>query len=581
MTSTAAKGKVSVEELMKDAALLRDKAKAAQPQAEVKQEAATTAFADIQSNTFYKLMFSAATPEEKKNALAAALVYDSTKTKQENATRMEDFAKFKEYVHFERKRMAQEIIKLTDTDTMGELKAVVEEMNTALLDFNGEITPLMEILDAVYEVNKAGGETVQSVFEQIAEDKKREKELADQRRQQEEQLRRDEEEIRRLRDRNIELAQKKSLFGFGGIKADAKAEIALNEARLSEKQEDLADLAVKIKETAAAQTATSSSSEFAAQKEQIRKLLDISTDEHKARTEKLVDKANTYIDTSYERTTSVLDGLRRLSGQINNLGDANSGMYQVFAVISDGMKDAEKKNEEIRSSLDAAPADESAIAKMQREQKRLEIEEYIGLSMHQSADNVQAIQSITNEALQIKAMRDSNSRGIANAQTLSSSGVSGIASQLATVLQGVSAASLEQSTESASLNIQNMNRINEMYLKKSVMQSAMGVYKENEELTKTIARLQETGTFLRDVNSATRTGIAELRDNLNKVEEAAKSMKKDVDDAVGISADTIRDDLNKAARGDAKAANSNNPAAATPEKAPVTSPFGNIGRGPA
>lgn len=574
-SSSSTKRSASVEELMRDAAALNNRARTSTvAKEETKPDAAAERFANIQSNPYYKIMFGEGTPEAKQEALAKALTYDSTQSKQENKEKLEAFALFKEYVHFERKRMAQEIIKLTDTETFGELKDVFEQMNVALLDFETEITPLMEILDAVYDINKAGGDAVYDVFKQIEEDKKREKELAEQRRQQEEDLRREEESIRAIRQRNAELAGQKSFFGLGGITADAKAEIARNEILMQEKREKLTELGERIKETAASQATVSTSSEFAAQKEQIRKLLDISSEEHKARSEKLVGKANAYIDTTYERTTSVLEGLRRLSGQIDNLADANGGMHQVFAIISDGMKDAEKKNEALRDTLQAPAGEESAIARMQRDQKRLEVEEYIGLTLQQSADNVQAIQSLTNESLQIRSLRDTNNQQIGATQTLSSSGVSGIASQLATVLQGVSAASLDQSRETSALNIDKMNRINEGYLKKSVMQSAMGVYRQNDELVRTIDRLRDTGEFIRNVNDAVGTGVRELRQNLNEMEKVAKSMKDDVDASVAISADTIKDDLNEAAAGKKPAANDS---VKPEEKKPAAaSPFGNF-----
>jgi hypothetical protein len=561
---------------MRDAQALQTRGRTATKE-EVKQDPATEKFAKIAENTYYKIVFGEGTPEEKQKALAQALTYDSSKSKQENKERLADFAMFKEYVHFERKRMAQEIIKLTDTETFGELKKVFEEMNIALLDFEGEITPLMQILDAVYEINKAGGDAVYDVFKQIAEDREREKQLAAQRAEQEAALRAQEDEMRRIRQRNVELAGQRSMFGFGGIKADAKAEIERNELLLAEKSQGLTELAAKITETTTAQATVAGSSEFAAQKEQIRKLLDISTDEHKARSERLVSKANSYIDTTYERTNGVLNGLRTLSGQIDNLADANGGMHQVFAIVTDGMKDAEKTNEALRSALETPAGEETNIARMQREQKKLEVEEYIGLTLQQSADNVQAIQSLTTESLQIKSLRDTNNQQIAGTQTLASSGVSGIASQLATVLQGVSAASLNQSRETSALNIDKMNRMNEGYLKKQVMQAAMGLYKTNDELVKAIDNLRQTGEFVRGVNDAVRTGVADMRNNLNEMEKVAKSMKKDVDDSIAISADTIRDDLNGAARGDQKPANDSAPA----EKKPAAgSPFGKLGGGP-
>lgn len=62
---------------------------------------------------------------QKKEEIAKALADPDDKTKSQET--LKEFVTFKEYLQNERKRLAQEIIKLTDTGAFSELQGVIED----------------------------------------------------------------------------------------------------------------------------------------------------------------------------------------------------------------------------------------------------------------------------------------------------------------------------------------------------------------------------------------------------------------------------------------------------------------------
>jgi hypothetical protein len=66
---------------------------------------------------------------------------------------LEEFKAFKEYLQYERKRMAQQIIDLTDTEAFAELKSVYDAQRTRCA-FEQKIAPFTDIVDAVYTLDE-------------------------------------------------------------------------------------------------------------------------------------------------------------------------------------------------------------------------------------------------------------------------------------------------------------------------------------------------------------------------------------------------------------------------------------------
>ena len=95
-------------------------------------------FANIAENTYYKILFNPELePSAKKAAVTKALTF--AESAEASKEKLEEFVKFKEYLQFQRKRMAQQIIALTDTEAFSELQAVYQEINNALLEFENSI----------------------------------------------------------------------------------------------------------------------------------------------------------------------------------------------------------------------------------------------------------------------------------------------------------------------------------------------------------------------------------------------------------------------------------------------------------
>ena len=179
---------------------------------------------------------------------ARALAYADNK--EEARERLEEFKRFKEYLQFERKRMAQQIIELTDTEAFAELKSVYDELNNALLSFEERIAPLTEIVDAVYTLRMNG--LTFDAFKEIVLDKEAETRLAALRAQQEADYKRLSDEISTVNERNAVLGEDKAFFGLGGTKKTAREEIAKNQLVLEQKKQELSDLTGKISEIAQA-----------------------------------------------------------------------------------------------------------------------------------------------------------------------------------------------------------------------------------------------------------------------------------------------------------------------------------------
>jgi hypothetical protein len=195
------------------------------------EAAAVDEFADIQSNTFFKIIFDEAnSPTAKKEAVAKALAF--TYDKEEAKQALAEFERFKAYLQSARKDMARQIISLTDTETFSELQGVYSQINDALLDFEQTMTPLTDIIDAIYKLRT--NDVTLDIYEEIKRAREYEQKLAAERAEQEAKLEALQAEIGALNRNNATLATDKGFFG--GIRKRSLKLIAGNEVTLAEKR---------------------------------------------------------------------------------------------------------------------------------------------------------------------------------------------------------------------------------------------------------------------------------------------------------------------------------------------------------
>ncbi|MEJ7746515.1 MAG: hypothetical protein WKF61_07125 [Luteimonas sp.] len=340
--TNAAKPKMSssIDEMLAQARKTSDKRQTSTKTTEKGAATADSAkFADIQSNPFYKIVLNPeATAAEKKTAATNALSFanDAEKAK----ARLEAFNQFKEFLQHERKRMAQEIIALTDTGAFAELKSVYDEINQALLTFEAKITPLTDIVDAVYTLRMNG--VTFDVFREITLDKQAEEELRKLRASLETELNSLTSDIATLKNDIARLGEDKSWFGFGNVRKPSREKAAMLGVTLKDKQGEMALLADKIAQTPESLQPKTELLEYAVQKAKLRELLDISSDDHVKRQRELVEAAQGFIKTTETRVGKVSDHFGSMDQQIGNLSEANYSMREIYAIINDATKEAEK-----------------------------------------------------------------------------------------------------------------------------------------------------------------------------------------------------------------------------------------------
>jgi hypothetical protein len=500
-----------------------------------KKEAAKqdTRFADIAANTFYRIMFADSAPEAKRAELAKALTF--TGTKLENRERIKEFEAFKEYLSSVREDMAKEIIKLTDTETFSELQAVYGGLNNDLLAFDEAMVPLTSILDALYTLRTNG--VTFDAFKEIKDDKAREERLAKEREEKGKQVEDIAVRVRRLSQAIAAESQKKSLFGFGGLTQDARQEIARKEVELREAQQEADSVRAAIEELNA-ETPASSLGEYAEQKNKLRELLDITSDEHKDRQKALVKTALSFVQTANERVGSVREHLGRMNTQVENLFDANGQMNTIYAVMNEGIKDAGTENMKIRETLQApAEPETDSLKRLQREQAKGDIEAHITMLDDSARDTMTTSADLVSQSIRIKTMKDANDTQITKARTLQTQGVAGVADRLSVVLQAVSAAALGESSAMARDTLLRMTENTNKVAQKETIRVATGIDESNAEVLKAIDDLGAYGEVMKAATQIQRQGLTEMRQNLEALQTLAHETTDVVRDAVAVHAD--------------------------------------------
>ena len=547
MASGSSKGKKStsseIDQLMQQArSTSRRQSESSKTSGKREDAKFSSKFASMEANTFYKIMFDPdVSPEEKMKAVAQALSFEDNK--EDAKEKLEEFRQFKEYLQYERKRMAQQIIDLTDTEAFSELKMVYDELNNALIAFEDKINPLTDIVDAVYELRMNG--VTFDAFREITEDKEAEARIAALKEEQQKQLEDLEKSIRNIQ-RNVAIwSEDKAFFGLGGIKQAAREKIAQAQLDLKEREDDLGNLIETMKdESQYALPQSELDAKFQESKAKLRELLDISSDDHKQRQADLVQSAQHFVNTTEARVSSISDHFDGMDKQIENLLDANYSMREIYAIMNDATKEAHKDNEEFRDTLKPADDSLSDIEKMTVEGQKRDLENYIGALNASSVDTTAVFAELTNAGHRIKSMKDGNDQQITKTRQLHSSGVASVADQLSTVLQAVSAAALGESSEMARMSLERMNQKTSDLSQKEVIRIALGTHEQNSELSKALEGLEQYGEVIRTATSITREGLQETKELLGQLEATAKDVQEDVKESISVAAEVVAGENN-------------------------------------
>lgn len=505
-----------------------------------KTEATTEASVNIQENPFYKIMAQKElSPEQKRDAIASELAFDKELSKKENRAKLEAFAEFKEYMQEQRTALHQRSMALNETESFSELQTVIKDMNDALIEFEEQIAPLTDILEAVYELQQAG-KTI-DVYQEIKSDKEWEKQQEAALKELEGTLSAHDEAIRAKQDEIAALQDEKSFFGLGGTKKSALYKIDQINAEIATIEANVAETTTKIGSVQALLEGGPDSAhpELKKAKETLRMMLDLSAEGHRDRQVSLVNAAQQFVEFSKTRTASTLDKFEDMKGQIRRTVDISSDMANGYAILDEAVGIAEKKNLDILGQFKEPQGTAGSVAELQRADTEAAVNEFVTELGGAALDTKNALQELQKERIQNESMLKANSENIRMARTLTTNGVATVASNLSAVLNSVGSAALVQSTSAAQETMSRMTRLTQDIALKEVINTANRSNDANAQLVHAMESLAEYHEIQKAATDIHKEALTAMRGNMDLITDAAKELGGLISDDKSVAAEVL------------------------------------------
>lgn len=528
--STAVK-KARRSSVLTDAVM--QQAERAREEKKVETVTADEKFPKIKENTFFQLVFAEGRPEDKRSAIAKARTFSGTK--EEMRQREKAYEEFKEYLSYQRELMSSQIIALQDNETFGLLQTVYGGFTDRLRDFDKKIEPLTRVLTSLFNLRTNGVSF--DAIDQIERDREKEREIAAKAEANAQELKAIETHLTRLGDEISYLRTQKGLFGFGDIKASAKMQIDKNEREIERLRADAKAAAERRAaldaEREAARTANEKLAPFADEIDDLRELLDLSSDEHKKRQEELMKAALDFISTSVSSVDKVRSHMGKLETQIFNLRDANSSMRSIYTIMDGAEGEADGANRKLLDEVQAGPPTDDALEKMRRENRRQELEEYLAELVTSKNDTTETLSDLTSQSIRITAIKDNADRQSEKARKLRTGGISGVADRLSAVMTSVSHAALGEASAMAEDVLLKMRQNTNVIAQQQVIQNATGLKEEQTALERAAAELEEWGQVVKTATDITRSTVDEMRLGAEELKTKIADLADDIQKHTG------------------------------------------------
>ena len=520
--STASAAKKS--SVLNDAVL-----EASKPKTKQKSKAQDTLNANITANPFYNVMFDEALSLSEKQAEVAKMT-TSTLDRNRDRAQVKAYDEFREWLSAQQTELAEQVINLSNVDSMSELQSVLKDMNTDLLNFEDNMNPIMSIIESIHYLRTNG--LMGDAFKQIKEDKEREEQLQGEIAELERNEQQSREMISRQEAIKIQASTERTLFGLGGLTKDAQRSIAAADIAIAAERAQQEKLKEDIKNLKAQMNVPSDDGDAAEHKARLRELLDMSDEANRDRVIALRDSASKFITTAKERTGSLRGQFDQLAGQIGNVEDSNQSMIKVYAVLNEGMKDATKANAELRKPLTDAPEDESIVDKMTREEKLRALDGHVSHISRSQGETMAAYGDLNQQAIRVHTMRQSTDQQIDTARQINTQGVAATADRLATVLTAVSGAALGEASEAAKDTLSRMRESTNDISSREVIRVAMGVTTVNDQLETVFKELEDIREVQQAATGIVRNGMTEMQERMVQLRESANAAKEDLADHI-------------------------------------------------
>ena len=214
---------------------------------------------------------------------------------------------------------------------------------------------------------------------------------------------------------------------------------------------------------------------FKAEKDQVRKMLDISGPEHVKRVEGIIKAALNYIDRSQVTVSELRDELGGIEGQADKLVKINSQMITVVAILDKGIDLATAANKEKVQALSTVREGEDTLARLERERKKNDFERHVTALLDSGRSTKKTVADLQKDAVDANTFHDALGKQNVNLRELSSDGIASVATSLNTTIQALNNSALNEASESVRDSMRAMNAVTDDVSNKEVIRQALQV----------------------------------------------------------------------------------------------------------
>ena len=495
----------------------------------------------IKDNPFAKIVEANPNPEDQKAAMVELMTFVDAETTKKNNKYLEEYSA---YMQSERQRLAVELIEMTDTKTFSNMQKVLRDINDGVLDFEEQIQPFMEIINAVRLIQAEDATT--DIIAEMREDEKRRVEMDGKLAA----ISRDLEMLRSsVKGKLVQIEKLKEdrrFLGLGDIKQSAKDRIAVLNVEISQLKSDESELLNKQNELRASYKETETKFENLREAKQIMaSMLNLSEGDHEERHKKLVDTAAEFVNTTKERVSDTLERSVQMGDQIKSLSDLAFTMRSRYTVLSEAAKDAEKVNSEKHEALKAEmESDGGGLGRIQKEEESRALAKHITILNDAATETTNVISDLTTSSQRIENMEAANVKQIKKTQQIQTSGIAGVADNLSSVLTAINQAAIGQASTAAQQSLRRMNTNTINLTKEQMLNMAKERNDDNSALIKMLEEMSGYGEVIQLANESAQEAIGENREILKDMRRVADEVQDAAKDTLELTSNQITSEIN-------------------------------------
>jgi hypothetical protein len=494
----------------------------------------------IEGNPFAQIVMSTPDPQAQKDQMVELMTYVDAETTTANNKALSEYSA---YMQSERQRLALQLIEMTDTKTFSNMQRVLVDINNGVLDFEEQIKPFMEIINAVRLIQEEDATT--DILSEMREDTKVAEKLSGELQKLDTQLNKITEGIHEKRVSINKKNEDKTWFGWGDTTPSAKSAVAGLLAEITALEEDR-DKAITSKRTLKSEVKATSSkfAHLAEAKKVMATMLNLSEGDHEARHEQLVKTAVDFVTTTKERVTGTLAHSVQMGGQIKDLSDLAFTMRGSYSVLSEAAKEAEAINsaahEGLKAELDTL---HEPLIKLNKEKISRDMSKHITTLNDAARETTDVIADLTLSSQRIETMEAANVAQIKKTEQIQTSGIAGVADNLSSVLTAINQAAIGQASTAAQQSLRRMNTNTLELTKEGMLNAAKGQNDDNAALIQSLEQLSHFGEVIDIANQSTRNAIEDSREISSSMRELSDKVQQSAIETLEVVSSAISDEL--------------------------------------